>query len=214
MRLLIGNYNLVKNNSQQLAEEIIEYWIKHISLDDKTFISKILLVDNSSALEHISDMYQKLFKKIGISEIIAKKIRSYVDDHTKADVPYEAVADISAEILNKCINTVGFEYLDESEISDLKQANISNDLGLIIDVDTENTYNSIEDLFYNIENRSKILNEEPNKLQLLPNYRNYFAWKNRLKVGFVSVCDIPNYDITVNDNLGKVIEKCETINYI
>ena len=37
-------------------------------------------------------------------------------------------------------------------------------------------------------------------MQTLPSYRNYLSWRNKLKVGFVSVCDIPNYDIIAMEN--------------
>lgn len=211
--LIKGNSDLIKNNSQQLAEALLEYWFAYILLKDKQFTQKILVNGNSSALQEISGMYQKLFKKLGIAKRIAEKIRRYVDDHNKTDLPYEIVADISTELLNKCINTVGFDYLDESEINDLRQANIKNNLGLILDDNTNPTENSLEELFEKVENQSKIMTEKPEEMKSLPSYRNYLAWSNRLKVGFVSVCDIPIYDVTANNNLGNIIGECKNIRY-
>lgn len=211
--LIRGNSDLIKNNSQQLAEALLDYWFSYILLEDKQFIQKILVNGNSSALQEISVMYQKLFKKLGIAKRIAEKIRRYVDDHNKTDLPYEIVADISTELLNKCINTVGFDYLDESEINDLRQANIKNNLGLILDDNTNPTENSLEELFEKVENQTKIMTEKPEEMKSLPSYRNYLAWSNRLKVGFVSVCDIPIYDVTANNNLGNIIGECKNIRY-
>ncbi|MBK8042533.1 MAG: hypothetical protein IPK21_07630, partial [Haliscomenobacter sp.] len=74
----------------------------------KQTIQQILAADNSPALQEITDMFQKLFKKLNIAKRIAEKIRRYVYGHNKTDLPYEVAADISAELLNKCINTVGF----------------------------------------------------------------------------------------------------------
>jgi len=211
--LIRGNSDLIKNNAQQLAEALIEYWLEYVTLNDKPFIQQILSQENSSALQDITDMYQKLFKKLGIAKRIAEKIRRYVDGQSKADLPYEIVADISTELLNKCINTVGFEYLDESEINDLKQANEKNNLSLILENDTSPTENSVEELFAKVENKTKIMIEQPEEMKSLPSYRNYLAWSNRLKVGFVSVCNIPNYDIIANANLGKIIDKCKSLQY-
>ena len=207
--LIRGNTDLIKNNAQQLAEALLEYWFEYIALNDKHTIQQILAQDAS--LDNIKDMYQKLFKKLNIAKRIAEKIRRYVDGHSKTDLPYEIVADISAELLNKCINTVGFEYLDESEINDLRQANEKNNLGLVLEQDTNSTENSVDELFTRIEKWDTIITENPEELKTLPNYRNYLAWSNRLKIGFVSVCDIPNYDVTANANLGKIIEECKTI---
>jgi hypothetical protein len=209
--LIKGNSDLIKNNAQQLAEALLEYWFEYIALNDKHIVQQILAQDTS--LDNIKVMYQKLFKKLGIAKRIAKKIRCYVDGHNKTDLPYEIVADISAELLNKCINTVGFEYLDESEINDLRQANVQNGLGLILDNNTNPTENSVEELFTKVENQTEIMTSQPEEMKSLPSYRNYLAWSNRLKVGFVSVCDIPNYDVTANANLGKIIDECKTIKY-
>lgn len=209
--LIKGNSDLIKNNAQQLAEALLEYWFEYIALNDKPIVQQILAPDTS--LDNIKDMYQKLFKKLGIAKRIAEKIRRYVDGHNKTDLPYEIVADISAELLNKCINTVGFEYFDESEINDLKHANEKNSLGLILDNNTNPTENSVEELFTKVENQSEIMTAQPEVMKSLPSYRNYLAWSNRLKVGFVSVCDIPNYDVTANNNLGKIIDECLTIKF-
>lgn len=209
--LIKGNSSLIKNNAQQLSEALLEYWHEYVSLNDKTFIQKILGQDAS--LDNIKDMYQKLFKKLGIARRIAEKIRRYVDGHNKTDLPYEIVADISTELLNKCINTVGFEYFDESEISDLKEANSQNNLGLVLDFNTTPTENSVEELFTRIENWTEIIQNRPEEMKSLPSYRQYLAWSDRLKVGFVSVCDIPNYDVTANAHLGKIIEECASIKY-
>ena len=209
--LIKGNSDLIKNNAQQLAEALLEYWFEHIALNDKHIVQQILAQDAS--LDNIKDMYQKLFKKLGLAKRIAEKIRRYVNGYNKTDLPYEIVADISAELLNKCINSVGFEYLDVSEINDLRQANEQHNLRLILVNNTDPTENSIEELFTKIESHTEIMISQPEEMKSLSSYRNYLAWSNRLKVGFVSVCDIPNYNITANANLGKLINECTTIKY-
>jgi hypothetical protein len=209
--LIKFNSDLIKNNAQQLAETLLKYWFEYISFNYKQTIQQILAQDAS--LDNIKEMYQKLFIKLGFANLIAEKIRRYVDGSNKTDMPFEIVADISTELLNKCINTVGFDYLDESEISDLRQANEQNNLGLVLDVNINPTENSVEELFTRIENWTDIIQTQPEELKSLPSYRNYLAWSNRLKVGFVSVCDIPNYDVTANANLGKIINECVTVKY-
>ncbi len=211
--LINGNSDLIKNNAQQLAEALLDYWVTYVSLNDKQTIRQVLAAEGSSALQEITDMFQKLFKKLGIARRIAEKIRRYVDGHSKTDLPYEIVADISAELLNKCINTVGFEYLDVSEIDGLREANQQNNLGLILDQCTDPTERSIDELFTKIENQTEIIKTNPEEMKSLSNYRNYLAWYNRLKVGFVLVCDIPTYDVTANRELETIIRECETITY-
>lgn len=211
--LIRGNSDLIKNNAQQLADALLEYWAAFVSLSDKKTIQQILASEGSSALQDILEMFQKLFKKIGLSKKIAEKIRHYVDGHNKTDLPYEIVADISTELLNKCINTIGFEYLDESEKKDLVVANEKNNLGLILEQSNNTTEKSVAELFAKIENWTEIIQSNPKDMKWMPNYRNYISWNNLLKVGFVSVCDIPNYDVQSNMKLGALIDECKTIKY-
>ncbi len=211
--LIHSNSNLIKNNAQQLAEVLLEHWIAYVTLNNKNTIQQILVSEGSSALQDITDLFQKLFEKLGLAKLIAEKIRRYIDGYNKTDFPYEIIADISAELLNKCINTVGFEYFDESEISDLRQANENNNLGLVLDQHTNPKEKSVSELFEKIEHCTDIIQSNPEEMKSLPSYHNYLSWYNRLKIGFVSVCDIPNYDIVANEKLGSLIKESETINY-
>jgi hypothetical protein len=211
--LINGNSDLIKNNAQQLAEALLEYWFAYVTLNDKHTVQQILSPEGSSALQDITNMFRKLFKKLNIANKIAEKIRRYIDGHNKSDLPYEIIADISAELLNKCINTVGFEYLDKSEINDLQQANEKNNLGLILNQSEDPKEKSVADLFTKIENWTDIIRSRPEEMRTLPSYHNYLSWYNRLKIGFVSVCDIPNYDVAANEKLGCIIKECETIKY-
>lgn len=210
--LISGNSDLIKNNAQQLAEALIEYWFGYITLKDKQTVQQIFVTEDSPALQDLSEMFQKLFKKLDLSKRIAEKIRRYVDGHEKTGLPYEMVADISTELLNVCINTVGFDYLDESEILDLKLANEKNELGLVLDQELNIKDKSVADLFYKIDNWTDIIQSKPEEMKTLPSYANYIAWYNRLKVSFISVCNIPNYDTVANEKLGYLIKECKAIN--
>lgn len=211
--LITNNSNLIKNNAQQLAEALIDYWFVYINLNDKHTIQQILAQDGNPSLQEISGMFQKLFKKLNLSKLIAEKIRTYVDGHNKNDLPYEIIADISAELLNKFINSVGFEYFDHSDLNDLRLANDKNNLGLIFEKNNDPKENSLDELFTRIENWMDIIQSNPEEMKTLPSYRNYLEWYNSLKVGFVSVCDIPIYDVASNGKLGEIIGDIQTIRY-
>ncbi|MBA6151519.1 virulence factor SrfC family protein [Gelidibacter maritimus] len=211
--LITGNSELIKNNAQQLADTLLDYWFAYINQNDKNIVQQVLAQNGSSALQDITDMYQKLFKKVDIAQKIAEKIRKHLEGQNKSDLPYDMVADMSTELLNKCIRTVGFEYFDDSEIYDLKQANEKNNLGLILDYNENPTENSVAELFDKIENWTDIIQNNPEEMKSLPSYRSYLSWSNHLKAGFISVCDIPTYDVQANENLGTIIKESETFRY-
>ena len=208
--LISGHLDLIKNNARQLSEALLDFWLNNATNKNKIVLQRILAENGDPSLDEMVEMFRKLFKKLNLSKRIAEKIRRYVDGHSKTDLPYEIVADISAELLNKCINSVGFEYLDEAEISDLKNANEKNGLGLVLK-QQESQDTSIKEMFNRIENWTEIIQKHPEEMRFLPSYRNYIEWYNKLKIGFVSVCDIPNYDIVANDRLGSIISEYNNI---
>jgi hypothetical protein len=204
---------LIKNNAEQLADTLLDYWLAYVTSSDKHTIQNVLAGEGSPALQEITLMYQKLFEKRKLAKLIAERIRHYIDGHNKTDLPFEIIADMSAELLNKFIRTVGFEYLDESEINDLRIANDQNKLGLVIDQNENTIEKSVEDLFEKIDSWKEIIQSRPEEIKSFPSYRNYLAWYNRLKIGFVSVCDIPNYDLKANEKLGALIKEAETVKF-
>ena len=207
--LIRGNSDLIKNNARQLADALLEHWFKYVVLEDRRTVQRILGADGSSAL---AEMFQKLFKTLDIAGKIADKIRRYVNVHNKTDLPYEIIADISAELLNGCINTVCFEYLDESDINELRQGNEKNKLGLVLDSRADPMEESIEELFTKIDKWDDIVKSKPEEMRSLPSYRNYLAWYHRLKIGFVHSSGVSlNYDCAANERLGGIIKECETI---
>ena len=211
--LVAGNSDVIKNNAQQLAEALIEYWIACVTLSDKHAIQKVLGGDGSTALQEVTSMFQKLFKKLHITKRIAEKIRRYVDDQGKTDLPLEIVSDMSAEMLNRCLNTVGFDYYEESEVNDLRIANEKNRLGLVIEQQNSPMERTVEDLFIKIDNLPELIQSNPEEMKTLPSYRNYLSWYHRLKMGFIYVCDIPSYNVLANEKLGTLIKECKRITY-
>jgi hypothetical protein len=209
--LINQNSNLIKNNSLQLAELLLENWSATIRMNDKKIIQKILVADGSSALQDIVEMFEKVFKKIELAKIIAEKIRRYTDGNNRKGMPYEIIADISAELLNRCINSAGIDYYSESEMKELKVANQESKLKLEFEQDSNTSKQSVSQLFEKIDNWNNIIKSSPEELEKFPSYRNYILWRNKLKVAFVSVCDIPNYDLEANKKLDKIIKEVKSI---
>lgn len=213
--LFYGNSQRIKSFSVVLAEALSNYWVSEWIPENSNIINNYLT--NTEDLQDILDMFKTMFKKLNITDIIAERIRRYVDVYSGFDANYEMISDMSAEIINRMINSVGFDYFSQADIADLEAANKENNLGLVLD-HTYLDYSMCEkpqvaNLISQIDNLAEILNQNPlpDEAKQLPNYRNYIIWYDLLKVGFVSVCDIPNYNIENNNKLGELIDKCVSI---
>ncbi len=214
--LFYGNNERVKSFSQVLAKELETFWFEEYMFRNQQNLSEIV---SKEGLQHIQDMLRRLYEKLKITEIVAERIRRYVDGYRNIENVYEMIADISAEMINKFINSVGLEYYNESNFNDLKKAseNINglswehNELQFEI-----NTKSEVAELITQMGNLPELLNQNPlpkEKLKLLPNYRSYIMWYDLLKAGFVTASGIPNYDPIANDKLGVIIKEFETVKY-
>ena len=132
---------------------------------------------------------------------------------------YEMIADISTEMINKFINSVGYEYYKESNFTDLKKAS-ENIKGLSLDHNKlkfeENSKAEVASLITKMGHLPELLNKNPlpkEELKLLPNYRSYIIWYDLLKAGFVTASGVPNYDPVANEKLGAIINECKTVEY-
>lgn len=214
--LFFGNNDRVKNFSKVLAESLESYWFDEFMLQNKANLEKIF---SSDGLVDIQDMLRLLFKKLKIVDLIEDSIKRHVQGYRNIDEVYEMISDICAEIINKFINSIGTDFYNESDFEDLRVANEKNSLGLSFDYQDlhyiENNHIEVADLIFNMDNLAELLNQNPlpKEAKRLPNYRNYIIWYNLLKVGFVSVCDIPNYDFKANNNLKQIIEESNLVKY-
>lgn len=214
--LFFGNNIRVKSFSQVLATELETFWFEDYMFRNQQNLSEIV---SKEGLQDIQDMLRRLYKKLNITEIIAERIRRYVDGYRNIEDVYEMIADISAEMINKFINTVGLEYYNESNFNDLKKASENID-ELSWEHDElqfkKNTKNEVAELINQMSNLTELLNQNPlpkEKLKFLPNYRNYIMWYDLLKAGFVTASGIPNYDPIANEILGSIIKEFENIEY-
>jgi hypothetical protein len=109
--------------------------------------------------------------------------------------------------------------MSESDIADLRNANEQHDLGMILEHDEKPIEQfdeqQVVELFEMTSQLPDLVKEGsiPETVKKLPIYRNYQKWYDLLKVGFIKVNDIPDYDPEANARLGELINDCETIHY-
>ncbi len=214
--LFYGNNERVKIFSDVLAEALETYWFEQYMPENQQNLTYIF---TEVGLQNIQDMLRRLFEKLEIRKAVAERIRHYVDGYRNIEDVYEMIADISTEMINKFINSVGYEYYKESNFTDLKKAS-ENIKGLSLDHNKlqfeENSKAEVASLITKMGHLPELLNKNPlpkEELKLLPNYRSYIIWYDLLKAGFVTASGVPNYDPVANEKLGAIINECKTVEY-
>jgi hypothetical protein len=213
--LFYGNNERVKNFSQVLAETLETYWFEEYMLENKQDLAEVF---SEVGLQNIQDMLRRLFTKLDVTKTIAERIRRHVDGYRNIEDVYEMIADISTEMINKFINSVGLEYYNEFNFADLEKAS-ENIHGLSWEHPElkfeQNSRKEVAELITDMGNLPELLNQNPlpPKAKRLPNYRSYIMWYDLLKAGFVTASGVPDYDPIANEKLGAIIAECETIKY-
>lgn len=209
--LFYGNRNKMKMYSTKLAESLKVFWIEECKKTDFKVIGGSI---DKTDLNEVLNMFELLYEKVNITEKIAKNLEVYVDRYNQVDLVQEMIADIAAETINKFVASVGFEHFQKEVIEEFKEANEKNDLGLNFEYVVTNreviTKSRVGELFESIDNLPKMMDENATveKLNMIPSYMNYKKWSDLLKFGFIAVCDIPNYDVKANEQLGEIIKNC------
>jgi hypothetical protein len=211
--LFYGNRDRVKNFAQVLAISLENYWLNEHMVKNRIELTHIY---SNEDIKAIQDVFRMLFQKLQVSEKIALKIRQHIDGHRSYEDAYEMIADISAEMLNRFIISFGKKYFNESDFNDLEKAKERyTDLNWIHDeLKTENIFiGEIADLLTTMDQKASLLNQNPlpPEVKKLAHYKNYLEWNDLLKVGFVLVSGIPNYDPIANDKLGFLINETAAI---
>lgn len=212
--LFFGNKYRMLNYSDSLALALKNYWFKDC-LKGKNFKGLCDLLSDSYALDLIG-MFEKQYEKLLIENKITERLLKYANGIDNNAAVQEMIADMSAEIINKFVTTVGYAYFSEENLKEMELANNNHNLGLKLNhdylaYDNFSTQDVVK-LFDVLDQfRENPLNDEI--LKNVPSYSNFKKWNDLLKLGFVSVCNIPNYDIPANKRLEQIITECNQIYY-
>ena len=203
----------IKSRSRLLVEFLKEYWLKEYLPGKKSVLSDILQGTN---FDNFINMTEKLFDKLQMITIVSDRIHRYIDGYRDNEEIFEMISDISTEMINRFIGTVGTYYYQDFNFEDLKEAS-KNIEGLSWE-DPElqyegNNREEVAQLIDQMGNLPSLLKQKPipEEVKRLPIYRNFIEWYKRIDAGFVTACGVPNYDPIANEKLGKIIADCETI---
>lgn len=205
----------MRNFSKIISDRVEEVWIKnHLGLERyEEFIKRGFDEKNLKVL--MSNIETLYCDKLQISDKIAKKIHPFVSAAIAVDDMTDMLADISAEMINKFVNSVGAEYYDdeiwkniESTIEHNKfDINISTQMRGVMEFDEYAVRESLPSVFDTFDNVDKILNEVPvnkEKLKSFSNYQEYCKWVELMRISFLTTQGIPKYDVNMNNALRTI----------
>lgn len=193
------------------VEEV--YFNRHLQTERfEEFVKRGL---TSQSITSLFNRMHTLYNELNLTDRITEQITPHISSPLQLDDMVDMLADVISEDINKFVNTMGTVYFGTGLWQRLRDTIAFNKFEINLDVAVEEDIkmddeeskkeaNTVFDLFDNVD---AILNEVPvnrEKLQHFSNYRTYRLWTERMKVAFMAICGVPNYDVNANNALKAI----------
>ena len=225
--LFFGEIYDLKRNSVVLAESARDYWFDQ-KLNTDHFQSFVDLGFEKKQLNDLFDSLRTSFMKHNLTEVVAESIRDYVDVQKKIDRAEEMIAHITIGIFNRFVNTSGWAFYAASEKNKIRETNQANQLSLQVPDDNETrkevvkfdednsqtvTVSKLIDYMDNITYHLSQKPIDPKAAEYVPMLNQYHQWIKLVKIAFIANCDIPNYNVEANAQLGKLLDHFQELKF-
>ena len=216
-KLFSGAGYVTIDRAHELSVILRDFWldewlgkIQHEKLTEKMDVTYV---------DDLRVLFANLYQKNGLAILMENRIRKYIDRDQDFSIVTDLISDMCAEMINRFVSTVGYDFISGSEQQALKEANEQQDLGLRFDIVSAkyqqvSSIEGVADILTKICNVGTIsTSDDVDKMKILPGTLEKNRWAEYLKIGFVQTQNIPNYDVEANAELGKIINNCRTISF-
>lgn len=202
--VLAGIDEIPTTIGELLTKHIYDLWSSHITQAVDS-VGKTL-----KHADRLSFMFDNLFIKLNIKQILLKTINKYIDTFNDKQLP-NVISDAASLICNNFISSVGWQYFTEQDKVKIK--GIANSLNIDIDIETktDRPVMPLTDALQAFDDATTIIREMPTDaskvLKKLPWWGNFKRWEDLLIIGLVYTSDIVQCNPQANDALKKIIDE-------
>lgn len=196
-----------KSNSMQMAEGVILMWLTELSAPKNLKFYENHGCNTIAILDLIENM-KAVVKEVGLANVIAKKISPFVDAFSVPHQILDMLADISAEMINDFVTSMGYNYYSKNKLEDLKALNEKSSLHLSFDYEDVGEIPMSDDELSSLFDDIRPTEENASKLGVLhslPSFVNYNRWVDMVMISFIAAFGVPDYDIEANKILGVLL---------
>lgn len=207
MENLLSQCQMVAGRADKLVEIIEELW------HEKFLQTRCVdtLKDKFNMINNVVSNLWSLYLMLNLREKFVARVNSYIQSLDK-EVCVGILADYLAMSFNAFVNSFGYEFLsDETKQNILKQ---NKELQLNLDEnmlehnrETEGV-SLLADLYQQKERLSSGVfgTSERQLLMRFPQYNQMWRWQQRLRLGYIYACSLPDYDVKANDELKNILK--------
>ena len=177
------------------------------------FVARGLASSSIAAL--FTRMRTLYYDELNMTERITEQIKPYISSPQQLDEMVDMLADLISEDINRFVNSMGTAYFGSGLWSRLKETVEFNKFDININVAEEDDITwdeddakketvTVFDIFDNFEEIESYENRE--KREHLSNYKTFRLWTERMKVAYLAICGVPQYDVNANNALKAIFQ--------
>lgn len=197
------------NISMMIADAVQDYWFDHVSIDNLSGFQNrgIPQIKLETLMNNLTALYAR---KIVMSQLIARRISPFVIGATSLEELADMIADMSSQMVNNFITSMGASYYTQEQWKDIEaacgQCKLPTPLHKKefgrVEFNEKEAGKEIPEMFDAFDN-GDLLHKKP---ELASNYAEFKRWTDLMQLSFLATAGIPTYDVTMNDALRAVIE--------
>lgn len=208
--VISSNAETLTTVADVVTKHIIDYWVTYLNNQAKSI---------ESILPHADEvvfMLVSLLKKLGVRKMISEKIDRYCNVFSLNEQP-NAIADYTSLTLNNFVSSVGRNYIDDNEISDINAKAQKCHLAIDTAPDTWDVVRKPRPLIQTLQafdDSASIVNQDVinmDVLRKLPLWDNFLRWQNLVTIGLIYASDISRCDPVANAKIKKIMDNCQTL---
>lgn len=190
-----------------VTKHIIDYW--------KDFLQKQVkrLEESLPHADEVVFMLTSLLQKLGVEEIISKKIDRYCHMFYPNE-QLNAIADYASLTLNNFVSSAGRSYMKNDDVAVIRakanKCNIEVDLSPLA-WDVVRKPQPLRETLVAFDEAANIANVSKETLLKLPFWDNFQRWENLVTIGLLYASDISRVDPVANAQMKVLLEECEIL---
>lgn len=209
---LLKTNQMATSVAEQVVTQVERYWLNDFL---QGYCSEVLK-GMVPVIHDVTAMLARIYRQLKYHDQLVDEV-----DHLLASYDHEnavgMVADMLSMRMNNFVNSFGYDMMTSQQQEKVSQdvvrlrlnispaiVNATNDVrGVMLLDELDEMHKTLEKGGFNASDRTKMMN--------LPQYGKMWRWMERLKVGYVFSCDVPDYDIEANRRLGDIISQVKPI---
>ena len=204
---LLSQNQMMAGKAELLVSAVEDMWHNKVLMDRVIQSSEDILPSVSTIMSSMWSFYIKT----NCRDILINKIRDYINK-LDSEVSVGVISDYLSMQFNEFVNTFGYAFIKAEEMEELLKKNKEMKLNIDESILTNQDTDSGMELFSDLYKQKDVLEQSSFKakdrafLARFPQYSRIWKWEQQMRIGFILVSEIPNYNVKDNDVIKHIID--------